>query len=64
MSTATAERAYSIAEAADLKGVSPDTIRRAIKATAGPTLRAKKVGNSYRIGASALEDWWDPLPDA
>lgn len=59
-----AERAYSITEAADLKGVSPDTIRRAIRATEGATLSAKKVGRGYRIGASALEAWWASLEDA
>lgn len=60
----TAEAAYTIAEAAELKRVSPDHIRRAIKATAGPTLAAKKVGRGYRISASALEDWWSQLEDA
>lgn len=59
-----AERAYTIAEAAELKGVSLDTIRRAIKATEGATLAAKKLGRGYRIGAGALEAWWDGLEDA
>ena len=58
-----AERAYSIPEAAELKGVSHATIRRAIKAVEGPTLAAKLVGRHYRIAASALEAWWDALPD-
>jgi len=59
-----AERAYSITEAADLKGVSPDTIRRAIRATSGQVLAAKRVGRGYRIAASALEAWWASLDDA
>lgn len=58
-----AERAYTITEAAALKSVSPDTIRRAIKATEGAVLRAKQVGRGYRISASALEDWWGQLDD-
>ena len=57
------ERAYTIAEAAELKSVSPGFIRAAIKATEGPTLAAKKVGKGYRISASALEAWWKSLPD-
>lgn len=59
-----AERAYTIVEAADLKGVSPDYIRAAIRATKGNTLAAKKVGRGYRIAASALEAWWAGLVDA
>lgn len=57
-----AEEAYTIPEAAAIKRVSPDTIRRAIKATDNG-LRAKVVGRGYRISASALEEWWDGLPD-
>lgn len=59
-----AERAYTISEAAELKSVSPDYIRAAIKATQGNTIAAKKVGRGYRITASALESWWDGLEDA
>lgn len=59
-----AERAYTIPQAAEIKGVSPDTIRRAIKATHGHSLAAKFVGREYRISASALEAWWDGLEDA
>lgn len=59
-----AEAAYTIDEAAKLKRVGPDTIRKAIKATEGPTLKAKKVGRGYRIAASALEAWWNQLEDA
>lgn len=64
MSVAAAEEAYTIQEAAAIKRVSPDLIRRAIKATEGATLKAKKVGKGYRISASALEDWWNQLEDA
>jgi len=59
-----AERAYSIAAAADLKSVSQDFIRRAIRATTPPMLRAKKVGKGYRISASDLESWWNDLEEA
>ena len=62
--TAQAEEAYTIVEAAKIKRVSPDLIRRAIKATEGATLKAKRIGKGYRISASALEDWWNALEDA
>lgn len=60
----TAERAFTIAQAADLKGVSTRTLHRAIRATEPPFLRAKKIGGRIRIGESDLEDWWQQLPDA
>lgn len=63
-----AERAYTIAEAAELKSVSPSTIRAAIKATEGNVLAAKNIGSEsqprYRVSASALEAWFDGLVDA
>ncbi|MCW2785196.1 MAG: hypothetical protein JWP74_1713 [Marmoricola sp.] len=59
-----AERAYTIVEVANLKGVSPDYVRAAIKATRGNTLPAKKVGRGYRISATAVEAWWAGLVDA
>ena len=62
--TAQAEEAYTIVEAAKIKRVSPDLIRRAIKATEGATLKAKRIGKGYRISASALEEWWNALDDA
>jgi excisionase family DNA binding protein len=62
--TVTAEEAYTITEAAAIKRVSPDLIRRAIRATEPPFLCAKKVGKGYRIRASALDDWFESLPDA
>lgn len=58
-----AEKAYKITELAELKSVSTDFVRRAIRAKQPPFLRAKKVGNEYRISASAAEAWWDSLPD-
>ena len=65
--TRAAERAYSPAEAAALKGVSLDYIYAAIKRTEPPCLVAKNVSTgkrkTYRIGASALEEWFDALPD-
>lgn len=62
--TNTAEKAYSIAEAAAIKGVSPDRIKRAIHATTGNVLRAKRPGRSYLILASELDAWFDRLEDA
>jgi hypothetical protein len=60
--------AYSIASAAELYDVSPDTIRTAIHTTkAGgpiPPLAAKKVGQKYSIPAAALAEWHAALPDA
>jgi excisionase family DNA binding protein len=60
----TAERAYTLAEAAELKSVSIGFLRKAIKATSGATLPAKVVGKSYRIAASDLEAFWAGLEDA
>lgn len=59
-----ASRAFSVRDAAELKGVSQDVIRRAVRATEPPFLRAKKVGGRVRIDENALEDWWASLPDA
>lgn len=59
-----AEKAYSIAEFAAIKGVSYDYVYAAIKSTEGNTLPAKKVGRGYRISASAGEAWWAGLDDA
>ena len=59
-----AEKAYTITQVAEIKGVSPDYVRAAIKATEGNVLRAKLVGRSYRISASAVEAWWEAQPDA
>lgn len=68
-----AERAYTLKEAAALKGVSHSFILKAIHSTGEadpsngvvtPRLVAKKVGKGYRVGASALEDWFSRLEDA
>lgn len=59
-----AERAYTIQQVAELKGVSPGFVREAIRRTEGNVLLAKKVGKGYRIAASAVESWWAGLEDA
>lgn len=67
-----AEAAYSITEAAELKSVSPGYIRKAIRSNGQPDangvvtppLAAKRIGKGYRIGASALDAWWESLADA
>jgi excisionase family DNA binding protein len=59
-----AERAYTLNEAAEIKSVSRDLLLRAIKATEGNTLPAKKVGKGYRVSASDLDAWYDRLADA
>lgn len=64
-----AEKAYKINEAAELYGVSPSTIRAAIKATDGNVLRAKNISSNaehprYRIASSDLAAWWAGLADA
>ena len=59
-----AEKAYTLAEAAELKSVSIGYLRKAIKATDGNTLAAKRVGKEYRVTASALEAFWSGLDDA
>ena len=60
----TAPLAYPLAEAAKAAGVSIDTLRKAIRATEPPYLRAKKAGTKWLIKASDLADWLDSLPDA
>lgn len=59
-----AERAYTLVEAAEIKSVSRDLLLRAIKATEGNTLPAKKVGKGYRVSASDLDAWYERLEDA
>lgn len=54
-------RAYDIPAAATAYSVSPDTIRRAIKAG---DLPAKRVGRKYSIRSEALDAWFDGLADA
>lgn len=58
----TAERrAVTRQEAADMYGVSFDTIKRAINKGALP---AKKVGPQYRVDVKDLAAWFAALPDA
>lgn len=64
MSERVAERAYTLVEAAEIKSVSRDLLLRAIKATEGNTLPAKKIGKGYRVSASDLDAWYDRLPPA
>lgn len=59
-----AERVYDLKDAAEIKSVSRDLLLRAIKATEGNTLPAKKVGKGYRVKASDLDAWYDRLEDA
>jgi excisionase family DNA binding protein len=46
------QRAFSLKEVADILGVHPETIRRAVKAG---KLKAAKIGKDYRIAKSELE---------
>lgn len=64
MSERVAERAYTLIEAAEVKSVSRDLLLRAIKATEGNTLPAKKIGKGYRVKASDLDAWFDAHEDA
>lgn len=59
-----AERAYTAAQVADLKGVSKEYVYRAIRATEGNRLPAKRVGKGYRITATDVESWWEGQEDA
>lgn len=59
--TTDAREALTREEAADLYGVSFDTIKRAIHAG---DLKAKRVGRRYRVHRDDLRAWWDSLPDA
>lgn len=64
MTTRVAEEVYKLDEAAKIKSVSVDMLKRAIKATKGNTLEAKMVGRTYRVKASDLDAWYDALDDA
>jgi excisionase family DNA binding protein len=59
-----AERAYTAAQVAELKGVSKEFVYQAIRATSGNALPAKRIGKGYRITASDVESWWAGLEDA
>ena len=58
--SAEVRKAFSKDEAAQLYGVSLQTINRAIHAG---RLRAKKVGRYYRISAEALAEWFEGWED-
>lgn len=60
----TAPIAYPIAEAAQVAGVSVDTLRRAIHSDRPPYLKAKKLGARILITRDALAEWLSQLPDA
>lgn len=56
-----AQIAYSLEEAAETTSLSVAYLRRAVRSGA---LRAKKVGQKYRIADHDLRAWFDSLPDA
>jgi excisionase family DNA binding protein len=51
----TEQRAFSVKEAADIIGVHPDTIRRAIRAG---KLKAAKLNKDYRIAKTDLSKYF------
>jgi len=63
-----AERAYTVAQAAELKAVSPEFVKKCIKRTDDRHLPAKNIGSparpAYRINASDLDAWFDRFGDA
>lgn len=62
--TRTDRRAVGVKAAAEMYGVSTDTIHKAIKAAEPPYLRAKKIGGRISIRVADLDSWHDSLPDA
>ena len=52
------QRAFSLKEVADILGVHPETIRRAVKAG---KLKAAKIGKDYRIAKSELERYFQAM---
>ena len=52
------QRAFSLKEVADILGVHPETIRRAVKAG---KLKAAKIGKDYRIGKIELERFFQAM---
>lgn len=62
------EKHYTISEAAEVTGMSESTLKRAINATDGHVLRAKRKpsrnggpGRGYTIPASALAEFLESL---
>lgn len=71
MSAATVEKHYTIGEAAEVSGLSESSLKRAINATEGHVLRAKRKpsrnggqGRGYVIPASWLAEFLDGLEEA
>ena len=67
----TVEKHYTIAEAVEVAGMSESTLKRAINATEGHVLRAKRKpsrnggpGRGYVIPASALAEFLQGLDEA
>lgn len=65
------EKHYTIGEAVGITGLSQSTLKRAINATEGKVLRAKRKpsrtgapGRGYVIPASALAEFLEGLDDA
>ncbi|MBN9607811.1 MAG: hypothetical protein BGO26_10100 [Actinobacteria bacterium 69-20] len=62
--TTTLPLAVGLKAAAEMAGVSADTIRRAIHSEEPPYLKAKKIGGRISIAVKDLQAWHDSLPDA
>ena len=70
--TPAVEKHYTVPEAAEVAGMSESTLKRAINATEGHVLRAKRKpsrngdgpGRGYVIPGSALTEFLDGLEDA
>lgn len=53
-------RLYTVAQVADMAGVSKSTVLREINAQRLP---GKKFGRGFKVPAYALRPWMDALPD-
>lgn len=60
----TQQKAHTRKEAAELVGLHPNQLSKAINATEGHRLKAKRVGGRIRILDRDLWEWFDGLPDA
>lgn len=61
MTARTAQLAYSLEEAAEAMSLSVSYLRRAVRSG---QLRAKRIGQKYRISDDDLRAWFEALPDA
>jgi excisionase family DNA binding protein len=52
------QRAFSLKEVADILGVHPETIRRAVKAG---KLKAAKIGKDYRIAKTEVDRYFQAM---